>query len=232
MCEKFLDYQQINYYYSDLPQVFALYATGRTSGLVIDFGYLNTYILPIYEGFPIYHAIEKYSAGSKTVKEIIEQNTNGILRPEEIDLIITEKCKVKRTEQIISDKIEEYHLPDGKSVSLSHEAIYSTNALFSNKINSKIDKLSTHVIQSLSQLDAETSKHLRDNTILCGGISQCPGIISRLNEECEDQLTIEDTKNRNILSLFGGLKTVMLSCFDNKWMSKKDLQEGGYYYFN
>ena len=39
--------------------VMALYAEGRHTGLSVDLGADATYIVPVYEGFVIPHAIEK-----------------------------------------------------------------------------------------------------------------------------------------------------------------------------
>jgi actin, other eukaryote len=53
----------------------ALFSTGRTSGLVVDCGEIRSYITPIYEGFPLYHAFNKNKIGGRDLTEII---ANGI----------------------------------------------------------------------------------------------------------------------------------------------------------
>ena len=53
----------------------ALFATGRTSGIVVDCGEKKTLCVPIYEGFPLYHALNISSLGGK---DISNSFLNGI----------------------------------------------------------------------------------------------------------------------------------------------------------
>ena len=54
----------------------SLFSTGRTSGLVVDCGEDRTYITPVYEGFPLYHALNKNHYGGRDLTNIISE---GIL---------------------------------------------------------------------------------------------------------------------------------------------------------
>ncbi len=49
----------------------ALFSTGRTSGVVVDCGEIRSYVTPIYEGFPLYHAFNKNKIGGRDLTEII-----------------------------------------------------------------------------------------------------------------------------------------------------------------
>ena len=57
----------------------ALYANGRTTGIVIDVGFETTSCVPIYEGFVLNHAILKMDVGGNNLTQylcdlIIESN--------------------------------------------------------------------------------------------------------------------------------------------------------------
>jgi actin len=49
--------------YIGMTSVFGMYASGRTSGTMVESGYEMTHIVPIYEGHAIRHAIQQLPIG-------------------------------------------------------------------------------------------------------------------------------------------------------------------------
>lgn len=49
--------------YMETSQVLSLYASGRTTGIVVDIGQSVTYVVPVYEGYCLPHAISRIDIG-------------------------------------------------------------------------------------------------------------------------------------------------------------------------
>ena len=122
----------------------SLFSTGRTSGLVIECGETRTYTVPIYEGFPLYHALSKNKLGGRDLTNVFKEGVvadNINIRPEDIFTLreIKEKtCSVpfenpyeyyldENNEDIISKAKMLYKLPDETIITIprSHRIIAS-----------------------------------------------------------------------------------------------------------
>jgi actin len=52
----------------------SLFSTGRTSGVVIECGEERTFTVPIFEGYPLYHALNKNKIGGRYLTDILSSN--------------------------------------------------------------------------------------------------------------------------------------------------------------
>ena len=50
----------------------SLFATGKTTGVIVQCGEKRTYTVPIYEGFPLYHALNKARVGGRDITDIFK----------------------------------------------------------------------------------------------------------------------------------------------------------------
>jgi actin, other eukaryote len=87
----------------------SLFSTGRTSGLVVECGESRSYIVPVYEGFPLYHALNKNRIGGKDLTKVL---SDGIIQAginlSHDDLINLRKIKEKTLSVPYSRKFEDY----------------------------------------------------------------------------------------------------------------------------
>lgn len=56
--------------------VMPLYSNGKTTGIVVDSGYDNTHVVPIYEGYPLQHAVRSMPVGGWHVNRYLMQLLN------------------------------------------------------------------------------------------------------------------------------------------------------------
>jgi actin beta/gamma 1 len=118
------------------PQaVCALYASGRSTGVVLDSGDGVTHTVPIYEGFAIPHAINKMLfAGSdltEYLRSLLASNGHNFSSAAELDIVRDIKetmCYVVGDIDVAMREAKEnrsyeknYELPDGRKILIGTE---------------------------------------------------------------------------------------------------------------
>ena len=114
----------------------SLFSTGRTSGIVLECGEERTFTVPIYEGFPLYHALNKNKIGGKHLTEILSSGIDDSrIKPEDIETIRKIKHRMltvpgmnevnhylNSADDIIQEAKTLYKLPDETIITIPKEA--------------------------------------------------------------------------------------------------------------
>lgn len=227
--------------------ILSLYASGRTTGVVLDCGDGVTHVVPVYEGFAVPHAIVRMDLAGRHVTShlqlLLRRSGHVFQTSSEFEVVrqIKENCCVvafNPTEQENSNIHTKYpyQLPDGSVVELGPEAFRAPEILFQPElIGSEYRGIHDCLVKSVMKTDLDLRRVLFSQMVLAGGSTMFQGFGERLlNEVRRHPLSPKDTKiriaappERLFSTWIGGSILASLSTFKNMWISKADYQEHG-----
>uniref|UniRef100_A0A8C7ITF8 Actin related protein 10 n=1 Tax=Oncorhynchus kisutch TaxID=8019 RepID=A0A8C7ITF8_ONCKI len=196
----------------------AIMSLGINSGLVMDCGYTETLVLPVYECIPILPAWEALPLGGKAIHKeldglLVEQCTvdsdssTGQSLPTVIGSIpeeVVEDIKVRTC--FISDlqrglKIQEAKFNLGGTAEvISHVCMYCRDSVMEMLFEQDNEEKSVAslVLDALVKCPIDTRKALSENLVIIGGTAMLPGFLHRLLAEI--RLLVEKPKYRDALA--------------------------------
>eukprot|EP00825_Cyclidium_porcatum_P036650 TRINITY_DN3918_c0_g3_i4.p1 TRINITY_DN3918_c0_g3~~TRINITY_DN3918_c0_g3_i4.p1 ORF type:complete len:441 (-),score=97.88 TRINITY_DN3918_c0_g3_i4:265-1587(-) len=208
-------------FYVAIQAVLSLYASGRTTGLVLDSGDGVTHTVPIFEGFSLPHAIQRIDlAGRDLTSQLSTFLTEEIqligtkyggsasfTTSAEMEIVrdIKEKCcyvsmdyeKELQEFKDNSSKEKPYELPDGQQIKLKSSQIKCPECLFNPSMMGKeLNSYQEMVFKSIMVCDLDTRKDLWQNIVMSGGTTMFENIEKRLQKELE--VIIEQQKIQNM----------------------------------
>ena len=235
-------------YLSNQP-VLSLYASGRTSGIVLDSGFGVTNSVPIFEGYSIPHATFRLDLGGRDLTEFLMKLLRekdfkfSTSADQEIFRDIKEKVcyialdyekEIEHSTESIHDFEKKYHLPDGNRIVVGQERFKCPEALFQpNFVGMETEGIHELIVRSISTCDIDVRKDLYKNIILAGGSTMFNGIAERLKKEIEMlvptsiKTSITAPEDRKYSVWIGGAILASLASFQQMWVSKLEYEEQG-----
>lgn len=232
--------------FCSIQAVLSLYASGRTTGLVLDSGDGVSHVVPVYEGLTLPHAITRVDIAGRSITHylqlLLRRSGHSFLSTSELEIVrqIKENCCVVAFNPVDQENQPaakySYQLPDGNYVDIGRESFRAPEILFRPElIGSESLGLHECLLNSVMKTDIDLRRSLFAQIVLSGGSTMFPGFGDRLlneirkhpNSPKDVKIRIAAPPERMYTTWIGGSILASLSTFKNMWISKAEYAEQG-----
>jgi len=232
-------------FYVQIQDILSLYASGRTTGAVLNCGDGVTSAVPIYEGYAIRHAVQRNDVAGRDVTEYLQMliRKGGYNFHTSTDLEVVKKIKEKfcyfaydfarEEEEYDEFSPVEYSLPDDKVIKIGPEKFRGPEILFDPVlIGKECGGVHEILIDAINYSPLDIRKTLCTNVTLAGGSTNFLNIGERLMQDLQTEfpqtkIRMFAPRSRLTSAWVGGAIFASLSSFKQLWTTKQDWEEGG-----
>lgn len=244
MCQIMFETFKVQKWYVQIQAVLSLYASGRTSGLVLDSGDGVSHVVPIYEGYSLPHAVMRLDLAGRDItrylSKILTETGMSLQTSAELEIArcIKEKlCYVSLDydNELANNKEEvDYVMPDEQILKVGSQRFRAPEILFQPKLNG-LESAGVHrsIYDSIQKCDIDIRKELYGSIVLSGGTTCYENIAERIQNEvgklAPAAITVKVVApaERKYSVWIGGSILSSLSTFQSLWVTKEEYQETG-----
>ncbi|XP_044523659.1 actin-related protein T3 [Gracilinanus agilis] len=246
MTELFFENFEVPALYVSIQPVLALFASGYTTGYVLDSGAGVSQCVPIFEGYCLPHGVLRLDLAGRDLTDYLIKllQDHGILLLSQSDKKVVKN--IKENYCYVAANFEDettknpavlektYKLPDGKTIKLHDEMFRCPESLFlPGHLNLEAPGIDKLCYSSIMKCDMDLRNSFFSNIVLAGGSTCFPGLDKRLVKElalmvpANTSVRVSAPPDRKVSGWMGGSILASLPAFQDMWITTAEFKEVG-----